>query len=281
MLAPVTPDRLDEAIALLDEGFPERGRGFWSRGLARLAEWHGNAETGFPLGFFWLEAGHPVGIVLTPASRRLAALGEVETIVNVSSWFIRPDFRWKAPLMLRALFRKEGVIFTDLTPSPEVQKMLPAFGFSPVNAGILLLATPWQALQASQGWQVRAWHSGDELPDKGPDPGLIGWHVDQGCLPLVLEKGAARHLLLCRPFRYRQLPAVETLFVGSHAALRAAMPALSRYMLRKGILVLQTDVRAGAPQPFGFRPRGIWFARGGCFADRTDHLGSELCLLDL
>ncbi|MCZ8187056.1 MAG: hypothetical protein O9308_11790 [Beijerinckiaceae bacterium] len=279
MLTPITPARASEAIALLDEGFPERGSDFWQRSLQRLFDWPGNALAGYPPGFFWLEKEQPVGILLTPASPRRGSGDRV--VVNVSSWYLRPDVRWKAPLMLRAVFRDPGPIFTDLTPTPDVQAMLPAFGFHPVNPGIGLQLTPLLALRPGGDVRVRAWEPEDGLDGITPPPELIAHHRDRGFPTLVIEQGQARHLCVFRPFRYRSLPAAFAVFIGSHAVLPAAWPALARHLLARGCLVVQCDVRAGKPHPLAFRRRGLWFAKGETFDDRTDHFGSELCLLDL
>ncbi|MCZ8182690.1 MAG: hypothetical protein O9322_06945 [Beijerinckiaceae bacterium] len=279
MLTPITPARAAEAVSLLDEGFPERGPAFWQRSLQQILDWPGNALAGYPPGFFWLEKEQPVGILLTPASPRGGPDGRI--VVNVSSWYLRPDFRWKAPLMLRAVFRDPGPVFTDLTPTPEVQAMLPAFGFRPINPGIGLQLTPLLALRPGGDVRVRAWQPDDRLDGAAPPPELIGLNRDRGFATLVIEQGPARHLCVFRPFRYRSLPAAFSIFIGSHAALPAAWPAIARHLLARGILVVQCDVRAGVPHPLALRRRGLWFAKGETFDDRTDHLGSELCLLDL
>ncbi|MCZ8375522.1 MAG: hypothetical protein O9342_09115 [Beijerinckiaceae bacterium] len=279
MLTPITPARAPEAVSLLVEGFPERGAAFWQRSLQQILDWPGNALAGYPPGFFWLEKEQPVGILLTPASPRGGPGGRV--VVNVSSWYLRADFRWKAPLMLRAVFRDPGPVFTDLTPTPEVQAMLPAFGFRPVNPGIGLQLTPLLALRPGGDVRVRAWQPDDRLDGAAPPPELIARNRDRGFATLVVEQGPDRHLCVFRPFRYRALPAAFSIFIGSHAALPAAWPAIARHLLARGILVVQCDVRADVPHPLALRRRGLWFAKGESFDDRTDHLGSELCLLDL
>ncbi len=279
MLTPITPALSSRAIDLLDEGFPGRGRAFWEAGLTRIIEWPGNAAADFPPGFVWLDKDEPVGILLTPASPRPRPDGCV--LVNVSSWYIRPDYRWKAPLMLRALFRNPKAIFTDLTPTPDVQAMLPAFGFRQVNAGIALQFTPLLALKPGPNAKVRPWQLDDRLDAAAPAPEIIAFHCDQGYPTLVIEWGETCHLVMCKPFLYRGLRAAEAVYIGSHAAMAAALPALARKLLSTGVIILQSDIRPGKPKPIGFRKRGLWFAKGESFDDRTDHLGSELCLLDL
>ena len=279
MLTPITPVLSSRAIDQLAEGFPERGRAFWEAGLTRILAWPGNAGAEYPAGFLWLDKEEPVGILLTPASRRPGPSGQV--LVNVSSWYIRPEYRWKAPLMLRALFRDPEAIFTDLTPTPDAQAMLQAFGFRQVNAGIALQVTLLLALKPGPPVKVRPWRPEDRLDSAAPAAEIIAFHRDRGYPTLVIEQGETCHLVICKPFLYRRLRAAAAVYISSHAAMGAALPALARQLLSSGILVLQSDIRPGKPKPLGFRKRGLWFAKGESFEDRTDHLGSELCLLDL
>ncbi|MBN8533567.1 MAG: hypothetical protein J0L51_05700 [Rhizobiales bacterium] len=279
MLTPLTAGRSSEAMELLIEGFPERGRGFWEKGLDRLLNWPGNRDSRYPPGFLWFDRGELAGIVLTPASARRGTGESRRAVVNVSSWYIREPFRWKAPLMLRALFQHADVTFTDLTPTPDVQKMLPAFGFSPASEGIEWIGTPLEAFGSSAG-RLRRWRSGDPLASGSPPDELIALHVEWGCTALVLERGGESFLVITKPMRIRGLPGARVLFAGSRNALEAGLPALSRYLLVRGFLVLRVDARPKARRGRGFRPDGIWFARGDAFEDRTDHFGSELALFD-
>ncbi|MCU0817972.1 MAG: hypothetical protein MUF11_01520 [Beijerinckiaceae bacterium] len=279
MLRPFGPENATEILQLLEEGFPERGRAFWEKAIARLFAWPGNRELDYPPGFFWIDKNEPVGIILTPASPRMNGGETLRPIVNVSSWYVRETHRWKAPLMLRALFRDERVIFTDLTPTPDVQKMLPSFGFVPASGGIEWIGTPFMAFRASAA-RLRRWNPGEALAAGAPPDALIAEHVAWGCMALVLEQGSARHLLVLKPIRMRGLPGARILFAGSRAALEAGLPALARFMLARGTLLLRIDARPEGRRGQGYRPHGIWFARGDSFPDRTDHFGSELALFD-
>lgn len=278
MLRPLGAEQTTLTLDCLAEGFPERGRAFWDKGWARLLAWPGNRDADYPPGFFWMEKGEPAGIILTPASIRHSS-GEPQIIVNVSSWYMRPAARWKAPLMLKALFRDDRVTFTDLTPTPDVQKMLPAFGFKAASDGIEWIATPLEATRRATG-RVRPWRAGDVLAEGSPPDDLIRLHVEWGCLALVLEHDATPFLVVLKPMRVRGLPAARVLFAGSRQALNAALPALSRALLRHGHLFLRIDARPEGQRGMGFRPHGLWFARGEACEDRTDHFGSELALFD-
>lgn len=279
MLKPFGPGDRASALQLLDEGFPERGRAFWEKALDRLLNWPGNAAVDYPPGFFWCDKDEPVGVILTPASPRGTGETALLPVVNVSSWYVRESHRWKAPLMLRALFRDERVVFTDLTPTPEVQKMLPSFGFVPACEGIEWIGTPVLAIRSSEA-RVTRWQPGTMLAPGSPPDNLILEHVAWGCTVLVLEQGHLRHLVVLKSMKVRGLPGARVLFAGCRGALEAGLPALARHMLLRGTIILLIDARPEDRRGPGYRTHGIWFARAKSFPNRTDHFGSELALFD-
>ena len=282
MLVPLEPRAFGVAADLLTEGFPTRSRAFWEQGLERLARGGGNAAAGHPLGFFWQEGGEPAGIALTPASLRRATDRPEERHINISSWYLRPEARWRAPLMLRGLFARKDTIFTDLTPTPEVARMLPAFGFQPVNQGLLLRPLPWLALGSGGGARIAPLPAGETVAASGIDAALLDGHRAFGCLPYRLRDSEGEMLVVVRRSRARGLPALRLVHAASHTRLERAIGAVARALLATRSALLITEARRSeeARGPW-FRPRGIWFAKNHTFEDRTDHVGSEMCLLDL
>ena len=281
MLVPIGSANLTEAQSLLVEGFPERGAAFWARGLARLREWPGNPAASVPIGHVLMEKTLPVGVVLTPASVRRDADDRIRPLINISSWYIKPDYRWKALVMLRGLFHDPAPIFTDLTPTPDVSRMLEPFGFRGVNSGVLMRPLPLLAAGPSRGWTVRPWDPEDRLSSPSPPVEDVARYRNWGHPALVLERGAVRHLLVLRRFRWRGLPAAGVLHAGSLAAVGEAIHGLARRLIGFGMLVLQIEHRGAAPRSPWFRRRDIWLARGDPFTDRTDHIGSEYGLLGI
>jgi hypothetical protein len=281
MLHALTEDHFPTAAALLAEGFPERSRAFWAHGLGRLAHHAGNGSCGVPLGALWVSDGEPVGVALTPASPRTRPDGSPRPVVNLSSWYVRPQHRWRAPLMLRALLRDPRATYVDLTPSPPVEKMLLASGFRAVGTGTTLAALPVCAVGRARGARVRPLAAGDRLGCAVPPPAVLQAHRELGCLPLVMEHEGGPTLFVCRPRAVRGLRAVRLEYVGSHQALQRHLPALARHLLARGFLCATWDTRDGAPPRAGTSQRdwGRWYARGEIENDCTDFIGTELCLL--
>lgn len=269
------------AAALLHEGFPQRSPSFWLQALQRMALLGENEAAGVPIGWLLLHEQQAVGVVLTPASLRYRRGGSVEKLVNFSSWYVRPAFRWRAFLMLRALLADRAAVYTDLTPTREVQQMLGKLGFTPINHGVALLPTPLLALGPRRGASVRLLQPGELLPDCELTRAQVEGHRALGCLPLLLQApGQPPQLLVCRRTRWRGLPVAQLVYAERMGLLLQHRAALARCLLQQGLLMFVHEARSARSTALAwFRPRDQWFCRGGDFSDRCDAFASELCIV--
>jgi hypothetical protein len=281
MLKPVTGVDLGHGVDLLCEGFPERRRAWWEKGLARLDNSGLNGAVGVPLGFFLMEGAERVGVALTPASLRHGPDGAVRRMINLSSWYIRPEHRWRAPMMLRGLIADPDATYTDFTPTEPVRKLLLAFGFRPVSEGVTIRALATLGLRAAGGVRVRDLRPEDVFAAPAPGADLVRTHRDWGCEPLVLESGGRVSLVVWRRIALRGLPAADILYADDLALLEEGAGALARHLLFRGVMFLVSEARGEASRASRhFRPHGTWFAKNGFHESRIDRLGSELCFLD-
>lgn len=278
MLAPLSAADLTIATDLLVEGFPERGGAFWAKALATLARFGGD---GHPLGFLLVQKNEPVGVILTPSSLRRRADGSLQRIVNLSSWYVRPTHRWRSGVMLKSIIADAGAVYTDLTPTENVRQMLPSLGFAPLNIGVQLSFLPaLAALFGGRSGAVRPAVAAEWDAAQGPDWSLIEGHCELDCAPLLVEGPAGETRIV---YQHRKGSRVAKLvYIESHERLRPAMGRLAAYLLRRGCAFVYLPVR-DKRVGFGsiFLSRGVCFAKGGDFADRTDILGSERILFDV
>ncbi len=276
---------LADAERLLSEGFPGLPAAFWAAVLARLKRYGGNADAGVPLGYLMLDGEEPVGVMLTPARLQRQPDGRVQRIVNLSSWYVRPAFRWRAGLMLRHVLADDAAVYTDLTPTPEVQKMLPLLGLHPLNRGVALHLLPLLCLHPGRGARLRLLGSDEPAPPGGPPRDMVEAHRELGCLPLLLDHAGGQALLVCKRVRVRGIPAAQLVYADSQALLLRHRGALARGLLAFGLMLFVHDTQAISLSPTRlFRRRDIWFARrpadgGPAFDDRTDVFASELCIV--
>lgn len=245
-----------------------------------------NAAAGVPLGYLMTDGERrPTGVMLTPASTRKAPDGDRATVVNLSSWYIEPAQRWRAPLMLQTILRKHDAMFTDLTPTEEVRKILPSFGFKPVNQGVMITPVPLFAARPASGATVHDPNPADMqiLPEDLRN--LLEAHRGLGCLVGMLKTRNGTFPLMFRPRQLKGLPAAKLIYCDRLSELHDHLPAVARFLVRHKILTLIYD-DLGQKKRAGqiIRIRGLKFAKPGAGLapqhGRIDHVGSELSLMD-
>jgi len=270
----------EQAVALLREGFPERSDDFWRAALHRLQRFGGNELVPHPLGYFMLDGQTPVGVVLTPASPRRHADGSQSCVVNISSWYAREAFRWRAGFMLRGVLANKAHVYTDLTATPELQQVLPKLGMQAINSGIGLHALPLLCMHPATGAQVRLLDPAEAWPDIGPPRAMIEAHRELDCLPLVLEHSEGKELFICLRSSVRGLPAAQLIYCEDRELLLRHRGALARGLMPLGFAVFICESQdTSSSTTMMFRPRERWFASGEYFNNRTDAFASELCII--
>lgn len=277
----------DEAVAtaLLIEGFPKRPAAIWPAFFRRLRNLDTNEPAGVPFGYLMSNGERATGVMMTPAMLRERPDGSQGAVINLSSWYVQPSERWRAGRMLQSLLKLHDAMFTDLTPTAEVRSMLPAFGFVPINSGVVLTVLPVAAVLPAEWAQMRPLSRRDRAVPEGFRY-ILERHENAGCLAGVLMTGERSVPMLFRKRWVKGMPAATLIYCPDMLHLPSAMPAIARFLVRKGVAILISDdtsvpLRAGQMK----RLRGLKFARPGAgFAPVTnviDHTASELALLDL
>jgi hypothetical protein len=276
----ITEADFPQAAALLHEGFQQQSPAFWLAALRRIQHYSDNAQAGEPVGWFMLEGSQRVGVVLTLASLRRWPDGRTEKLVNFSSWYVRPEHRWRAFLKLRKLLADDSAVYTDLTPTAEVQAMLRKLNFSAVNAGVAVLPLPLLALGPAGGARVQVLAPEAPWPACALSREQVESHRELGCLPVLVQAGGHEQLVICRRTRWRGLPVAQLVYAESLSQLLRHRVALARCLLGQGFALFVHDARQpGSTWLSWFRRRDVWFFRGADLADRCDAFASELCIV--
>ncbi|UPT61489.1 MAG: hypothetical protein M0D54_13790 [Hyphomonadaceae bacterium JAD_PAG50586_4] len=155
MIEAIEHNTLGEACDLLAKGFPARSRAYWQDALQRIDTLGENGALGLPVGQIMRAEGRAQGVALTIASRRPSETGTM-VYLNFAAWYVEPDQRWRAPLMLRALNRTPCDVLTDLTPPKPCRGFCLLSGSSP-SRGALFLTWPGftKAAAKSAIWTLR------------------------------------------------------------------------------------------------------------------------------
>lgn len=279
MIVSLDETNFDAALDLLSEGFSEQTRSFFEAGLQRMHQFAQNRDLGVPLGRLLLHKDNVVGVVLTPASCRVARDGTRTTIVNLSSWYVEPEHRWRAPLMLRAAFRQTGVTFTDLTPRYHLYDMLLSFGFRQIATHQAAIALPIAALGGIAKTQVCDIL---DIPDENLQPEtrtLMLTNIELGCIGFAIRGMDQWHpLLFKRTFRFG-LQVARLIYCDDISVLFRQLPTVAKCLLRSGSTILLVDISSDIQLPrFSAvkRKAPTKFAKGEWPPGRTDYASSEL-----
>jgi hypothetical protein len=279
LLEPIDDANLGHALDLLARGFKRGSHQFWEKAVERIARY--NRYGSLPgIGHLLAVKGKRAGVLLTINGEARLADDRRCRVTNLSSWYVDPEHRRLAPLMLREAIRDPDTVFTDLTPSAEVVRMLPLLGFKPLNTGIAAIALPVAAVRRTAGARVGDLES---VPAGILEPEtrtLMERNAEFGAIAAVLTGGDRHKPLLFASRTLRRLPAAQLIYCEDNAALMNEIGAIARFLLRRRKLVLIVDIPVGQRAPGTHFPgRGLKFAKGGCFVNRTDYGGSELLLV--
>lgn len=276
MLQTIDDANFGHAVDLLVRGFPRASRQIWEQSLERLRRYNQyNGDSS--LGQLLVTGGRPAGIMLTLCGHSHPPKGAPFKVTNLSSWYVEPEHRQLAALMLMNLVRDRETVFTDLSPSDRVLPMLPPLGFKPLNRGLSAVSLPVAGLHPAGDSYVRplAAAQGGALPPRTRT--LLERHAEFGATAGVLTAGGRSWPLLFISRSVRGLPAAQLIYCEDTQVLHQHIAAVARFLLKQKKLMLILDIPLDGRAPgVHFPNRGMKFAKGGSFGNRTDYTGSEL-----
>ncbi|MCQ3942860.1 MAG: hypothetical protein DPW22_06550 [Alphaproteobacteria bacterium] len=245
-LRPVFRDNIEDALAILRRGFPNKPARFWRDGLERLAAYQKDR----PLGQLLHTREGDAGIILTIASENACPV-RPRTVVNLSSWYMDPSVRWLAPRMLQRVISDDEVIYTDLTPTAAVSRMIGQFGFTRWNDRIVLYCLPWTAFGRRGRADVQPL---DRLPGDAFSPQtqrMLEEHVRLGCIAAGLRDGDTLHPLLFSLCSRRAITIARLIYAPAKTLVASHLAAIARFLMRERIPMLAVNARSGDLMPGG------------------------------
>ncbi|MDP2409868.1 MAG: hypothetical protein Q8M26_06240 [Pseudolabrys sp.] len=281
MLRPIDRRSLDETLPLLQRGFPH-APAFWAAGLDRLKRFQ-SPDPDAPAAYLLDVAGRAVGVILSIASQRTNIDGSTRSVVNLSSWFVDDEHRWRAPRMLQQLTADDDTLYTDLTPTVPVQSLIERLGFSRWTEGTLLFPLPLFALGRSGDAHVVPFASlsADSLP--APVKGMMADHAALGCLAAALWDGARLHPLIFSRMSRKGVPIARLLYAEDRSVVKRHLAAIARFLLREKtvVLAMSADRSERTPGSFFTQRAPPTFYKGTMNTSAIDHAYSEFVFLQI
>jgi hypothetical protein len=251
----IRPDDLEAIINLLVRGFPVRSREYWRRGLDRHAE--RPLAPGLPqFGYLLERDGKPIGVLLVLATP--AEIGGTNTTrCDFSSWYVEPEFRSFAPLLMSAAMRLADVTYVNISAAKHTWPIIEAFGFLPYCVGLFtafpFLAPPARGIlltEVKPGTPSQA-----HLPAREYD--LLVAHAGYGWLSMICSAPDGDHPFIFQPFRRwrRRLPGMRLIYCRDLSDFVRFAGPLGRYLLRRGVPWLAIDANGPIDGLVGFYQR--------------------------
>ena len=256
---PIDASDVPAIVDLLIEGFPERDRGYWERGLERLA--CRPAVGKFPrFGYLLAVDGAVVGCLLLIVSQNECGVPRG----NVSSWYVQPAYRSLASMLVSYVFRHKDLTLINISPAPHTIPILEAQGYRRYVDG-QIVAVP---LLSAAAFGARVVVVGADENASGLLPeherALLARHASWGCLSFVCRgKDDAEPFVFARSRPLRGiLPAAQLVWCREIASVARFSGAIGRHLIRHGFPVAFIDATgplAGLPGPYrGDRARKFW-----------------------
>jgi hypothetical protein len=240
-------DDVPAVAAILHHGFPDKSKDYFLAALHRLSV-HEPPE-GTPQYGFLLQAGTKVvGALLTIFS--LADSGEDQSVkCNVACWYVFPEYRVYAPLLVLQVGRNPAVTYTNISPAVGTWKTIEAQGYRRFStgafAGIPALAPPCRHVKVS----------GIAVPAEGADRlaphelRILRDHAQFGCISLVCLTAEGAYPFVFRRRRVSRflLPCAQLIYCRDLKDLSQFAGPLGRFLALRGMAWMLV----ATPQPIG------------------------------
>ena len=239
---------ISAVVELLRRGFPNRTRQFWQRALRELTQ--REPPAGLPKYGYLLETGRGlVGAILMICSAMRAG----ETLAprcNLSSWYVEPEFRAYAPLLVSHALRHKNVTYTNVSAAPHTWPIIEAQGFSRYSDGIFVTFPAFN-------------FGGDKVDFIGAnapatvavDPSereILSQHAKHGCISLWCVAAGRAYPFVFRPRLVKGfIPCAQLIYcrdIGDFA--RLAGP-IGRHLALRGRAIVIVDANAPLPGLIG------------------------------
>jgi len=234
--------------ALLKQGFPNRTRQFWRDALRRLA--HREPPPGFPKYGFLLERGEvPVGAILMIYSTLLQG-DRVATRCNLSSWYVAPEYRAYASLLVSHALSHKDVTYMNVSAAPHTWPIIEAQGFARYCEGIFIALSALK--RSNEAVRILDATQTPKAPFEASDRDLLQRHAELGCISLWCENAERAHPFVFRPrLAKRIVPCAQLIYCSDVADLVHFAGPVGRYLARRGRPFVVIDSNGAIPGLFG------------------------------
>lgn len=241
---------VDSVVDLLTRGFEVRSRDYWQRALQQLGRHQ--APEGMPKYGYLLESGSSdiVGVILLIFSS-IPGADAPKIRCNVSSWYVAPQYRIHAPMLISQAIKYKNVTYLNASPATHTRPIVEAQGFSRYTAG-QFVAIPALSRAGDEGPATVI--DIDQLPQAPfvqSELDLLRAHKRHGCLSAWCVTAERAHPFVFMPRIAKGIPCAQLVYCRSIAEfVRLARP-LGRYLAARGRPLVIVDANGPIPGLIG------------------------------
>jgi hypothetical protein len=220
---------------ILHHGFPSRPKDYFVAALHHLSLYE--PPKGAPRFGFLLEASGRIVGALLAISSFFGGEEDRSLRCNVACWYVFPEFRVYAPLLILQVARNPAVAYTNISAATGTWHTIEAQGFRRFStgafAGVPALAAPDRDVQVSEISEAAEVADGlapHELK-------ILQDHEQFGCISLVCLAAEGVHPFVFRRRRVSRfpLPCAQLIYCRDLADLSRFAGPIGRFLARKGM----------------------------------------------
>jgi len=260
---------------LLAEGFPRQPLAFWQDRVRAMAQ--REAPPGTPHFGYGLDVGGLQGVVLTFGSLHGPAETR-QTIVNISSWTVRPAFRGLAAIELyRCATNADGMTFSNLSSAARTQKTIKKCGFIERTAGQVIAV----GVTRSRGRRplIISLNDAERAGLSSERAVMMHDHQARGCLTFCLEGRDRLAPFMFLPRRVNPgIPVAQIIYCERLSDLTDNSRTVTLEVLKRGFAALLIDASGPIKGLMGryFPNRAPKYYKGPMPIYAVDHSYSEM-----
>ena len=278
----VTEGDIPAVIDLLGTGFRGRNRAVWVAGLRHMAE--RSIPGGTPRYGYCLEAGGKlVGIILLIASSRQVN-GEPAVFCNVASWYVVPDYRAYAQLLVSMALRSKVTTYTNVSPAPHTWSIVENQGYTRYCSGLFFAAAALCPPQRGAALEALAEGGHHPAHEAMPDYAMLRRHLEMGCKVVVVREDDRLTGFIFQRYRIRSgtiaLPGMLVLHAPDRAQLIRLTGNFGRHFMMNGapFLAMDADGPVGGLRGIYTEARGRKYCKGPIRPALCDLADSEYAI---
>jgi hypothetical protein len=228
---------------LLARGFRKRNREFWRRAFEQLRG--RQSPPSLPkYGYLIEHDGVPVGALLLIC----AELPGSEIRCNFSSWYVEPQFRAQASLLVSMALRRKDVTYVNVSPAQHTLPIIEAQGFSRYCDGVFMAIPLLTRPRVSERIKVLDALQSPEVAFDSSEHKLLLDHSSAGCTSVWCT--TSQHAY---PFVFRRrlvegaIPCLQLIYCRDVAEFVRLAAPIGRFLASRGGFVVMVDANGPIP----------------------------------